>query len=316
VSSFSLADADLWADEFEAVLNDLGLVIEPGSEVERMCLAPTEILNYQAGQGISSDDTYRQYLDAAALAELATRIVRARRHPSFDTLRPHLELLNQGDPRQIGQGRPLDQAGRKLFELFVALLAMRFSDSVELEHPVHGADGNPDVVVGFEDRRWGIACKVPTSANPESLVQNLEKAVDQVVQAGVDAGLPLFNLKNVIPPEAYWERDSSDPSGRGFVLIENPAELPRRAISDVNDLWRDVERHVGPTVFKQLLSRPPCLPVALSYLQVLAPVVHDDAIAATTSRFVACYHQDQLPERDKRFIDALHKSAAGEATED
>jgi hypothetical protein len=314
VSSFKVDEADRLGEELESVLNGIGVSIKPGSDVERMCLAPSEIVNYVAGQGISSDATYRQYVDAATLAELATRIVTARGHPSFATLLPHLELLNQGDPRQAGRARETDQAARKLFELFTALLAMRFSNSVELEHPVRGSDGNPDVVVEFGGQRWGIACKVPTSANPESLAQNLDKAVSQVVEAGVHAGVVMFNLKNVIPPESYWKADPEDPTARRFVLVREPAELPKRAIKDVENLWRGVESHVGPDVFKTLLLRPPCAPVVLSYLQVMAPVVHDDdVIAATTSRFVACYQIGSRSMQEEAFISALHKSAVDAA---
>ncbi len=310
VSSFGLGEADRLGEEFEVLLSEFGVSIKPGSDAERMSLAPSEILSYKAGGGLSSAATYRQYLDAATLAELAARIVKVREHPSFGTLLPHLELLNEGDPRQAGRGRETDQAARKLFELFTALLAMRFSDSVELEHPVHGSDGNPDVVVEFQGRRWGIACKVPMSANPESLAQNLDKASDQVVQAGVDAGVALFNVKNVIPPESYWQADPEDPSGRRFFLIGAPAELPKRAINEVENLWRSVESHVGADAFMTLLLRPPSVPAVLSYLQILAPVVHDDGVvAATTSRFVACYQIGRHSKRDEAFINELHKSA-------
>jgi hypothetical protein len=305
----SLEQAKRWSDELEALLQSVGVSIAPGSELERVCLAPAEILGYLPGSGLSSAEANRQYLDAAALAELAARLLKARQHPSFATLLPHLELLNHGDPRQAGRASPTDDPARKLFEMFTALLAMQFSESVELAQPVHGSSGNPDVVVHFQGKKWGLACKVPTSANPESLVQNLAKAVEQVVASEVEAGVPMFNLKNVIPPESYWRADPDDSSGRTFFIVPTPQELLRTALQDAASLWQGIEGYVGGEAFAEILSRRPCVPVALSYLQVLAPVDHGDLTSATTSRFVSCYHISRHLPSDTPFIDAMHASA-------
>lgn len=309
---FALKDAERWAEELETLLQQSGLSVAPGSELERICLAPSEILSYRSGEGIASATVYRQYVDAAALAEMATRLLAARYNPSFEGLIPHLALLNVGDPRQAGRARATDQAARKLFELFTALLAMRFSDFVEIEHPVHGAEGNPNVVVEYEGKRWGLACKVPTSASRESLVQNLQRAAEQVVASGVDAGFPMFNLKNVIPPESYWRTDPEDPTERGFLVLAQPTQLLTKALNDVADLWRGIEEYVGSEVFAKLLSPRPCVPAILSYFHVIAPVRHDSFIGATTSRFVACYHLRTHSNEDEVLVHALHASAIAE----
>jgi hypothetical protein len=306
---FGIDQAEKWSHELEAVLRELGISIAAGSELERVCLAPTEILSYRPGDGLTSAETNRQYLDTAALAELATRLVAARNHPSFATLLPHLELLDHGDPRQAGRARPTDDSARKLFEMFTALLAMRFSDNVELAHPLHGSPDNPDVVLRYQGRKWGLACKVPISENPESLVQNLAKAVQQVVASGVDAGFPMFNLKNVIAPESYWRVDSEDLSGRSFRIVPEPRDLLRRALADVKALWRGVESRVGAEAFANVLSPRPCVPAVLSYLHVLAPVFHGTFTAPTTSKFVSCYHIRQHLPSDKVLADAMHASA-------
>lgn len=315
LSDFSVGEAERWSEDLEAMLLELGLSIASGSELERMCLAPTEILNYKPGQGLASVEAHRQFLDTAALAELATRLLSVRDHPSFPGLLPHLELLNEGDPRQAGRARATDQAARKLFELFTALLAMRFADSVELEHPVHGSRDNPDVVLRYRGKLWGLACKVPTSESPESLIQNLSKAVDQVVASGVDAGFPMFNLKNLISPESYWHSVDDDPDRRRFLVVPRPTQLLNRSLEDVRDLWRGVEQYVGAGVFADVLSPRPCVPAILSYLHVIAPVMHDSFTAATTSRFVSCYHVGRHLLSDEVLADAMHASAIADETQ-
>lgn len=306
---FGIDQAEKWSDELEACLRECDISIATGSELERVCLAPTEILSYRPGDGLASAEANRQYLDTAALAEFATRLVAARNHPCFKNLLPHLELLNHGDPRQAGQARPTDDPARKLFEMFIALLAMQFSDNVTLAHPLRASPNNPDIVVQYQGQQWGLACKVPVSGKAESLFQNLDKAVKQVVSSGVDAGFPMFNLKNVIAPESYWRADAEDASGRGFMVVPEAPELLRRTLADVKAVWQRVESHVGADYFAEVLSHRPCVPAVLSYLHVLAPVFDGKFTAATTSRFVCCYHIGQHLRADEVLANAMHASA-------
>jgi hypothetical protein len=314
ISSFCLTEAERWGEDLEVLLSEVGLSVEPSSALERICLSPTEILDYTPGAGISSAETYRQYLDASALAELANRLLRARRHPSFETLIPHLKLLNEGDPRQAGVASQTDQASRKIFELFSALLVMDFSLHVELEDHVHGSDGNPDVAFEHDGRRWGIACKVPTSPHHESLIRNLTRAVEQITESGVDRGFPLFNLKNVVSPQAFWRTDPSDLCGERFIFFPRPEVLAEQAIAAAHKVWREVQDQIGEEHFAKALQSAGCVPLVLSYLQVLGPVFHGDTAAATTSRFVACFHIDRHEPSDEAAIQLIHNAAREEWT--
>lgn len=308
-SRLHIADAEKLADQLEALLERAGINVQPRSELERICLAPTEILSYRSGQQISSKTVARQYADASALGELAGRLVRAEHHPSFQALLPHLSLLNQGDPSQLGRARATDHASRQVFELFVGLLAMDFSDSIELEHPRRTTPGNPDVVLNFRNRRWGLACKVPVSANPQSLADNLERAAEQIAESGVEVGLPFFNLKNVIPPESYWQRDLSDEQGERFVVAPEPESVPKQMLEDLRRTWSDVEDGVGRSAFAALFSPRSCVPAVLSYVQVLAPAAHGPRIGATSARAVGCYHVNGLEESAVELVHAFHRAA-------
>jgi len=316
LDSFSIDDAERWGEELEALLQRFGIGVDAGSELERICLAPTEILAYRTGDDATSETTYRQFLDTSSLAEIATRLLAVQEHRSFPNLLPHLKLLNEGDPRQTGLGRPTDQASRKLFELFAAALAMDFAETVELEHPLLGSERNPDVALVYAQRRWGLACKVPTSGNLESLTQNVQAAARQVVASGVDAGFPFFNVRNVVPE--YWVADPRDPNGERFILGSDPTALMEQAIRNVEDLWGRVEDHVGSDVFAQLLSPRPCVPAVLSYVHVMAPVRHASFQSATTSRFVSCYHigrhtaDDREPLANERLCTLPRMGRSGE----
>lgn len=308
VDSFSIDEAERWGDELEVLLKDSGIGVAPGSELERICLAPVEVLSYETGQSSTSAETYRQFLDTSSLVEIATRLIAARDHPSFPNLRPHLDLLNQGDPGQAGRGRPTDQASRKLFELLAALIAIDFAEVVELEDPQIGSDDNPDVALVYAGKRWGLACKVPTSDHPESLTQNVETAAKQVVASGVDAGFPFFNLRNVVP--VYWRADPDDPEGARFVVLPEPDALQEQAVADTAELWRRVEDHAGAATLAGLLSPRPCVPIVLSYLHAMAPVQHETRQAATTCRFVSAYTIGSHEEDDEILAHALHTAAS------
>ena len=284
-SAYNLEDAEALVDKFEVLLNEYGLVINPGSALERICLAPAEALQSHGKPGLSAAETASLYRDVVGFSDTIGHLVAVRDHPCFARLVPHLELLNEGEASQLGPAPPTDQASRKLFELYIGAVAMRISSRVELEHPVHGSTGkNPDVLVDFQGARWGIACKVPTSANPESLVHNLKTALGQVAGSEAERGFPIFNFRNLLDHSAFWRSDPKDPSGATFLAFSNGDQVLSALTDSVNDLWESVQQHVGTGSLKTVLHIPPAIPAVMTVAHVLAPVRHAGVLAATSAR--------------------------------
>ena len=128
-------------------------------------------------------------------------------------LRPHFALISHGFfgiagtyPIQMSKGSllrrmltehgvelPTDaiakDATRKTIELMLALAALNAFDEIEVEDPNSSdpADPNPDLIVQYEGKRFGIACKSISSMQEETFKENVAKGISQLERA-IDAG--------------------------------------------------------------------------------------------------------------------------------
>jgi hypothetical protein len=192
--------------DFEQLLRDHGLEIRPGSLLEGAVLDVLNIVYRRGGVGPVdvTEDLRITYRSLIGVNELAGLVLQVRNHSNFGELLPHLRLLNEGAALQNAPAEQRDDSTRKLFELFAATLAMQCGSDVCLDHPKQSAGDNPDVLATIGNQRWGIACKVIQSLNPEGFIQHLEKGIDQIEKSSAEVGVVLFNLMSVLDYEALW----------------------------------------------------------------------------------------------------------------
>jgi hypothetical protein len=131
------ANAETAALALEELLARHGIRIAPGSVFERDVLQVMKLVQQkQLGVPEVGHDVRADYRTLIGVYDLATLILEAEQSPSFPALVPHLRLLNEGSILQNAPSPGSDQAADKIFELFVATLAIQCGTDIEVDDPV------------------------------------------------------------------------------------------------------------------------------------------------------------------------------------
>jgi hypothetical protein len=219
---------------FEAALARVGLRVESGTPVDALITSMMEMSVRWDREGDLpvTDDRRTEIAECAAFADLMTKIVAVREHPEFEKLREHLELVVGREPFvQHYFTRREDQNANKVFELYIATLALLAGGSITVDSPRRSRGDNPDVITQFNGRSWGLACKVLHSDNPRGYRDHLVKGVEQIEAApAVDRGVVVFNLKNRVPHATVWPLESDPDTGavidyHWFESHETPVQI-------------------------------------------------------------------------------------------
>lgn len=226
-------------DEFSTFLErKVGVVIQAGSAVESLLLelpALIELRRQMRAGEVTLDTTQDKrtaWREMLGLADLAIKVVQVKDHPSIATIFPHLRLLAtapqtsslaQNSPTSVG-----DDVSNKLFELLMALISMQASNDVSLASPRAQDTVNPDVSLTYEGRRWGLACKVPYSANPVTLLANVSKGVEQIERSAVDFGIVVLNIRNQLPHDDLFKKLSPEGQPVVYQLFRSGREAQQR----------------------------------------------------------------------------------------
>ena len=148
----------------------------------------------------------------------------SRRHPLEDCGGPalsglpettrHLELVLGDEPFiQHYVTRRENEDNNKVFELYMATLAMLAEARVEVEDPYPKKpvrQKNPDVIATFRGCRWGLACKALHALSVQNYRDHLLKGIQQIDDSPVDRGVVVVSLKNVLPFDRCWPIERVD----------------------------------------------------------------------------------------------------------
>ena len=77
-------------------------------------------------------------------------------------------------------------------------------DSVSVDSPKISKGDNPDIMFNYNDKKWGIACKVPHTKSAKTFIENFYKGIEQIENSESEIGFVVFNMKNVIPHDELW----------------------------------------------------------------------------------------------------------------
>lgn len=282
---YHFGQAQQLAGEFKALLQLVGIDFESDSSLERMSLSVSDIVNRRSSpESRDRTDIRALFGDQAALTDLAFQILQVRNHPNFDQLVGHLRLLNHGEAAQNRPASQTDQAANKIFELLIACLAMRCGVNIQLEpERSSGKRRNPDVLATIRGRRWGIACKVLHSLNPESVIQNIDKGIDQIEASEAEVGFVVLNLKNVIDHTRYWTilnldewEAGAEPVFSAFPDSMVPVEMLE---VEVSNIARTVGNYVGVDYLTSRFKSAKSLPGIFLYANVMCGVQTQDGRA-------------------------------------
>ena len=311
---FRFTYAEDLAVSLEALMQRHGLMIRAGSMLERATLSIFDMVdrfrNYSSDREL--EDIRQPFRELIGLTELAALILRASEHASFPALLNHLRLLNQGSAIQNTHSFSTDQATNKVFELFTATLAMQCGIDVKLDDPNSSEGDNPDVLVTIDGRRWGIACKVLHSSQPQTFVDRLSEGIDQIERSEADIGIVVFNLKNLVHHDDYWSiqnledwRAGAEPTFGCFINAEAPFnELLREAQS----VGVRLKEHIERPILEGLFAGKKAVPGYLLWAHTVCGIMRDALPVVSSVRVMTFQTVVQPPDYVVSVLGCLHKA--------
>jgi hypothetical protein len=295
----SFADAERLVQEFKQLLARHGIVIRDDSELGIACSSMTSILlrHWDPTLRDLKADIRQEFRDALALHAFLHNTLDARTRPDFGQLLEHIKELAKGGVRQNQWTNVLDQLAPKLFELLIALAALRIGSDVQLDHPTKSSKGkNPDVLVTIDGARWGIACKMLNSydkgcpAKPSAYFTNIEDGVRQINNATLDHGLVIISRKNVIDHDRAWPllnpeefKYGADPE---YDVFRTAEEVTDQLAAEARALHQAMFDEKGEANVLELFKNSKARPVSLQHLHTVAAVTCCEKTMATPLQFL------------------------------
>lgn len=279
---YSYQEASLMVEQFERILNSVGIKIETGSDLERICLNVVDMLERHIKPELPNpiDDFRTYYSEVLGLNDLIAKIIRVENHPCFSNLIPHLKLLNEASvPQNIktiitGTGTR-DSNSNKLYELLIGAICMSFSSFVELETPNTKRGkikkNNPDVLFSFCDEKWAIACKVMHTNNIITFKDEIIIGINQIEKADVTRGIVCINLKNIINHDDLWPITNKEEVLKGgeplFKSFPDIAIPTNKLCEIANKINYELLKECGEDYIVSLFKSKKALPGCLLFLQ-------------------------------------------------
>lgn len=285
------AEAKNIADRFLALLHRLGIDPPQSTSLEDEFLSLTALLE------IWSDPAQTENLlnaapilrAAAGVHDFAAKILCAERSAEFGSFQEHLKLIGSRKLRTFSQNAAadaLDDASRKMAELYIASLTIHCGEQIKLDHPEKSKGDNPDIILRYRSRTWALAVKTLVSIrNGQSIFDNIANAAEQINRSAVYAGLIILNVKNVINHDAFWNPPIP------FTDVERAIQALMgevNAIADLADQNRDISdwdrvftsKVVAPVIFVgQSVIRLPLdrQTIAPTQLKIMVPFARNRA---------------------------------------
>lgn len=280
--TYTFQEAEKLVLDFEAILKKHGIEIKQDSELERLCLNIMETLEKHLNPNLRDPltDIRKVFREFIGLKDLMSKIIAAENDANFKDLIPHLEKLNDVNPLQNVKTPSIDQDNNKVFELLIATLCMKVGGSgIALDNPNRSKGDNPDVIVNYRGKKWGLGCKALHSDHPKTLFNNIEKAVSQIENSDSDKGIPVISIKNITKHAQFWPilneedfRNGAEPEISAFLSRNIPIAMMQLQVDEIQQkLVAEIGLDNINEMFKGKRSEPGCL----LYFPVVTSVVMD-----------------------------------------
>jgi hypothetical protein len=304
--------------EFEKLLNANGLIIQKGSDLERVLLAVVET-NEKYKKEIEHDnniDIRLIFSDVAGIVDFVKQILKQKNHSDFKQIIPHLHLLNTATSSTLtSKSKITDDGNNKLMELYIALLCMSFAKNVRLDDPKNSKGDNPDVMFEFNNKKWAIACKALHSSKEKTLYDTLEKGTEQIIRSSTDKGIVIVNFKNIIDRDQLWpiinqekfEKNLEEPLFGCFQDVSVPLKILN---SYGCNFQKKLIETIGIENLNKLGESKKCPNGFLIFLQAMTAVQQSSQCFATILKTLNLLEFDQIEgeylELSKNLNDAMH----------
>lgn len=312
----SFVDARNYVHEFEEILSGWNISIEPGSELESVCLLVQDMEDRRQGKSKIDpmEDIRSSFRRACGLIEFVRTFVNQNDIRELKDFIPHIKLLNDAKSAAAQNVRVLsDDSSNKIFELYVALICLRIGKNVELAPPEDSTGDNPDVLADIEGRKWGFACKV-MNCNPNSLTlfDRWEEAAKQIQKSPADIGCTFFNLRNWIDHDIVWPilnpseyQEGKEPIYGSLPFNVINGYLQSLAVGFHNEF---VEQNGAESIENVLRKSSKVLPVILAFMQSTGSVLSSVGPMASTVGTLSIWPFRELEANDWNVLRIMNNS--------
>lgn len=273
--------------DFEQVLQEHNITVESKSTLEALMLVALDWETRQRSQDtlVGSLEEQRDFRGGLGMYDLARRVIRARNHPDFSALLPHLNLLNKAHPAQTLRKR-LDDSTNKLFELFIGLLAMEIGTNLRLDDPISSKGDNPDVTIFIDKLQVGFACKVLNGESEKTAWDRFTDGIAQLEKSTLNLGFIVFGLRNIIRYDDIWPIYQEGENFRYRQWSSWTIPLAKLLNTGV-DLGNRLLDEYGTQNFNQRLTNPRVVPGILMFMQAATGA---DIIVGPTLTILNCLY--------------------------
>jgi hypothetical protein len=300
--------------EFEKLLQNRSKTVPPGSNLEKAGLTAIEVLATYKKEIIHDykKDCRNEWRRVLSMADILRKIISLQKYPAFDSLWPHiLLLLGNGEIAQNLWSRKEDSHANYVFELYVALLTLPLCTSIDVEPPIASAGGtNPDIIAAVDGVRWGIACKAMHSSLAKSMLDRVRDGIRQINRCdGIENGLIVVSLKNIIPHDLTWpvikEPNSDD-------LIYLTASSDKIVIGMLLEECKRYEIELlellgGKEGFRALFEGTKVAPLILVHLCTATSLLREGKPTFTLIKMLVAINVDPLSKKEGIFAKAMNE---------
>ena len=291
--TYTFAEAHRRLAAFTDLLALHGITIQKGGPLERLAHSVVDLVDQHADPAKQDPmvDSRAWFREVVGMSHLVALVLSVRESPCFTELLPHLQLLNVATSTQNSRSSVTDAASNKLFEMFVAIAAMRRGYTTHLDHPKNATGKNPDVLIELEPGRvFGVACKMMHTAQPATMIGAIEKAVSQLENSPATEGVVAIGLKNIFPHDEFfpilnlatWKSGKAEPmygafrSKKEMIFVANQLADRFHAALGEEAEFSELRRIFGA-------STKPIIPAVAYYVHTATAVRHDGGGAPLTS---------------------------------
>lgn len=212
--------ADDIGDRFLALLHKYGIQPPTGcSTLQDELLSLTQLVEVMKNPSLAAQPDQAGILrSAAAVHDLAAKVLAVEHLPDFQGFLPHLRLIGETKVRtdslaQNATSRQDDDTVRKFAELYIGCLAAHIGTNVVLDSPTNSAGDNPDVMFTLQQcderkppERWALAIKTISSRQGQTIFERIKEGALQIdaPRCNADHGMVIINAKSALDHDALW----------------------------------------------------------------------------------------------------------------
>lgn len=312
----SFKDARDHVHKFEEILRRWNISIEPGSELESVCLLIQDMEDRRQKKSSIDpmEDIRPSFRRACGLIEFVKTFVNQNDIRELKDFIPHIELLNNAKSAGAQNVRVLsDDSSNKIFELYTALICMRIGKNIELAPPEDNIGNNPDVLADIEGRKWGFACKVMNGKpSPLTLFERWEEAAAQIQKSQADIGCTFFNFRNWIDHDETWPifNPSEYQEGNEPIFGALPFNVIIGYLQSlaVKFHYEFVEQNGSENIEDVLRKSSKVLPGILAFMQSTSSVLSSVGPMASTVGILSIWPFEEFEASDENVLRIINNS--------